>query len=110
MMVRETLSSTNTCLISLEFPNSFYEQATAITITDDMQPLFLCCLQHREYYQIKWQLHVIDLLEGMPVEFLKAFSYRFPERHQNSNSPLQYPAKHLQSHNINATSPAKMSV
>ena len=37
----------------------------------------------------------------------KGSSYRFPEeRPWNSNSPVQYPVRHFQSNNINATSPA----
>ena len=43
------------------------------------------------------------------MEFLKSLSYRVPEgKHHNSNALVQYPARHLQSHNINATSPANM--
>jgi hypothetical protein len=58
---------------------------------------------------MQWQLHVLDLLEGICVYFLKALCYRFPgEKLQNSNSPVQYPVRHLQSHNINSISPAKM--
>jgi hypothetical protein len=56
-------------LISLKFPTSLYDQKMAITITNNVQPLFLGCLHHREYY--KWTaLHVGDQLEGIFVALL----------------------------------------
>jgi hypothetical protein len=40
---------------------------------------------------------------------MKIFSSRFPEvKPENSNSLLHYTVRHLQSHNMNATSPAKI--
>jgi len=45
-----------------------YEQATATKISDDMQPLFLSCLQHTNYCkEVDFLLHVRDILEGMLV-------------------------------------------
>jgi hypothetical protein len=42
------------------------------------------------------------------VDILKALFYKFPEENpEKSNSLVQYPVTHLQSHNINTTSPAK---
>jgi len=42
------------------------------------------------------------------VDLFNDLYYRFPkEKSKNSNFPVQYPVRHLQSHNINITSPAK---
>jgi hypothetical protein len=42
------------------------------------------------------------------MDLLMTFSDRFPEKKsENSNSLVQYPIRHLHSHNINETSPAK---
>jgi hypothetical protein len=42
------------------------------------------------------------------VDLLMTFSDQFPEENpENSNSLVQYTVRHLQSHNINATSPPK---
>jgi len=57
-----------------------YEQTTAITITGDMQLLFLSCLQHTDYCKkLDCLLHVHDLLEGMFVYFLKVLPCRLFE-------------------------------
>ena len=62
-----------------------------------------------EAFKKEWQLHIRELCEGIVVDLLVVLSYLFPEeKPKNSNSNLQYPLRHLQSQNINATSPSKM--
>ena len=97
---------TDTYLISLEFLTWLYEQATAITITDDMHYLFISCLHQTDYCKLEWQMHVQCVRSN--ICGFKVLSYRFTEEKPEScDSLLEENRRHLNSHRIKATSPSK---
>jgi len=54
------------------------------------------------------QLYLSEQFEGIISYLFKEVSHPFlEEKPENCNSPVQYPLRHLQSHNINTTSPVK---